>query len=70
MQLLQKYKSIIKKKKKKLDEKEFLEKTNLDSIKVLISKALIHSYIDHDKFISVNIVLREYNEIKRKNQKS
>ena len=39
-------------------------KTKLIIIKFLISKALIDSYINYDEFISVNNVLREYNEIK------
>ena len=30
----------------------------------LISKALIHSYINHEEFASVNNVLRQYNEMK------
>ena len=38
-------------------------KTKLNSIKVLISKASIDSYINHDKFVLVNNVLREYNYI-------
>ena len=33
-------------------------------MKVLISKSLIGSYFSLDKFVSVNTVLREYNEIK------
>ena len=41
-----------------------LGKDKLNTIEVLISKALIDSYISHDEFVSVNIVLREYNEIK------
>ena len=41
-----------------------LAKTKLYTVEVLISKALINSYIDHDQFISVNNVLRENNEIK------
>ena len=39
-------------------------KTKLNTIEVLISKALINSCIDNDKFVSVNNVLRAYNEIK------
>ena len=39
-------------------------KTRLNSIEVLISKALIDSYINHDKFVSPNKVLRKYNEMK------
>ena len=41
------------------------ENTKLNTIQVLISKALIDSYIDHDEFISVNNMLREYNEMKK-----
>ena len=41
-----------------------LEKDNLISVKVLISEALVDSYISHDEFISINNVLREYCEIK------
>ena len=40
-----------------------LAKTKLDTIKVLISKSLINSFISHDEFVSVNNVLREYNKI-------
>ena len=36
-----------------------LAKTELNTIKVLISKALINSYINHDEFVSVNNMLRE-----------
>ena len=32
----------------------------------MISKALIDLYINHDEFISVNNVVREYNEMKEK----
>ena len=41
-----------------------LAKTELNTIKVLISKAVINSYINHDEFVSVNNMLREYNEMK------
>ena len=57
------YKSIIKKKKKKHDGTVLLGKNKLDTIEVLISKALIDSYISHDEFVSVNNVLREYDEM-------
>ena len=46
------------------DKIVLLGKDKLNTIEVLISKALIDSYISHDEFVSVNIVLREYNEIK------
>ena len=35
-------------------------KTEWNTIKVLISKSLINSCINHDEFVSVNNVLREY----------
>ena len=60
---IKKYESTIKK-NKKYDEIVLLRKTKLDVIEVLISKALIDSYINHDEFVLVNNVLREYNEIK------
>ena len=41
-----------------------LGKAKLDTIDTLISKVLIKSYINHDKFVSVNNVLREYYEMK------
>ena len=58
------YESIFKKKRKKHDKIVLLAKTKLNAIEVLISKALIDSYINHDKFVSVNNVLKAYNEIK------
>ena len=39
-----------------------LVKDKLNTIEVLISKTLIDSYISHEETISVNNVLREYNE--------
>ena len=41
------YKSIIKKKKKKYDKIALLGEDQLNAIKVLISKALVDSYISH-----------------------
>ena len=66
MQSIKKYKSITKKKKKKHDKIVLLEKKKLNAIEVIISKALIDSYVSHDEFVSVNNVLREY-EMKEKN---
>ena len=57
--------SIIKK-KNKYDKIVLLVKTKLDTIKDLFSKFLIDSYISHDKFVSVNNALREYNDMKVK----
>ena len=54
-----KYNPIIMK-KKKYDKIVLLGKAKLNTFEILISKALINSYISHDKFVSVNNVLREY----------
>ena len=61
---IKKYKSIIKKKKKKHDKILMLEKEKWNTIEVLIFKALIDSYISNDEFVSVNNVLWEYYEMK------
>ena len=61
----QKHMPIIKK-KNKYDKIVLLVKTKLDTIKDLFSKFLIDSYISHDKFVSVNNALREYNDMKVK----
>ena len=61
---IKKYKSIIAKKKKKHDKIVLLTKSNLNSIEVLISKALIDSNISHDEFVLVNNVLKEYSNMK------
>ena len=45
-------------------------KDKLNIIEVLISKALINSYISHDKFVTVSNVLREYNEMKNETKNS
>ena len=41
-----------------------LAKPELNTIEVLISTALIDTYVSHGKFVSVNNVLREHNEMK------
>ena len=55
---IKKYKSVIKKKKKKHDKILVLGKDKLNTIAVEIFKALIDSYISHDEFLSGNNVLR------------
>ena len=40
-----------------------LAKTKLTAVKVLISKAFIDPYINHDELVLLNNMLREYNEI-------
>ena len=57
---IKKYKAIIKKKKKNHGTITLLAKTKLSSVEILISKALIHSYISHDEFFLVNNALKEY----------
>ena len=59
---IKKYRSIIK--IKKHNYIVLSAKAKLNSVKGLISKVLIYSYINHDNFVSVN-VSREYNEIKK-----
>ena len=54
------YKLIIKKKRKKHDKIVSLAKTKLDAINVLISSALVDSYINLNEFVS----LKQHNEIK------
>ena len=56
------YKSIIK--KKKHDKIVLLAKSKLNSMEVLLSKALIDSVISHEEFILIN-VLKQYNEMKK-----
>ena len=41
-----------------------LGKDKLNTIEVLISKALIDSYFSQEEFVPVNNVWRKYNEIK------
>ena len=61
---IKRYKSIIKKKKKKHDKIVLLAKSKLNSIEVLVSKALIDSVISHGEFVLINNVITEYNKIK------
>ena len=61
---IKKYLLIIKKKKKKPDKIVLLGKDKLNTIEVLISKALIDSHTSLEEFVSVNIVLKEYYEMK------
>ena len=61
---IKKCKSIIKKKKKKHDKIVLLAKPKLNSIKVLISMALIDSNISHDEFILISNVLKEFHDTK------
>ena len=53
---IEKYKSIIKKKKKKQDEIALLPKTNLDCIQDLVSISLTDSYIERDYFDLIDVL--------------
>ena len=53
-----KYKSIIKKKKKKHDKIVLLSKSKLNSKEVLLLKALIYSNVSHDEFVLINNVIK------------
>ena len=46
-----------------------LGKDDLNTIEVLISKALLNSYINCGEFVSVNNVLKEYNYMKEERRK-
>ena len=48
-----------------LDKIVLLAKTKSNTIEAFISKVLINSNINHDEFVSVNIVLKEYNKTKK-----
>ena len=61
---IKRYESIIKKKKKNCYKIVLLAKSKLNSIEVLISKALIDSNISYDEFVLVNNVLKEYGDMK------
>ena len=66
---IKKYKSIIKKKKKRHDEIVLLGKDELNTVEVLICKALINSHISHNKFVSVNNKLTEVNKMEKEIKK-
>ena len=55
---------MVKKKKKKHDKIVLLVTSKLNSVKVLVSKALINSIIFLDEFVLINNVLKENNEMK------
>ena len=65
---IKKYKSVIKRKKKKHDKRVLLAKTMLNSIEVLLSKDLIDLNSSHYEFVSINNVLKEYNDTRKKSK--
>ena len=63
---IKKYKSIIKKKKKKHDKIVSLAKSKLNRKEVLIYKSLTDSNISRNEVASINNALKEYEEVKEK----
>ena len=63
---IKKYKSTIKNKKKKHDKIVLLAKSKLNSIEVIISKAVIDSFISHDEFVSINNGQSEYDKMRKR----
>ena len=53
------------KKKKKHDKIVLLKISKFNTIRVLVTKSLMDSYIIHYEFILVNNILREYNKMKK-----
>ena len=66
---IKKYKSIIKKEKKKHDKIALSGNDKLNTIEVLICKPFTDSYISHDEFVSIDNVFREYYEMKEEIKK-
>ena len=65
---IRKHKSMNKKKKKKHNKRVLLTKSKLNSIEVLICKALIDSNISQDEFLLINDVLKGFYEWKNQLQ--
>ena len=61
---IKKYNSMIKKKGKN-NKIALLANGKLNTKEVLISRALINTNISHDEFVSVNNLLREYDDIEK-----
>ena len=67
---IKRYKSLIKKKKKQHGKIILSAKPKLNSIEVLISKALIDTNISHDEFVLINNVLKEFYGTKEESKNS
>ena len=65
---IRKHKSMNKKKKKKHNKRVLLTKSKVNSIEVLICKALIDSNISQDEFLLINDVLKGFYEWKNQLQ--
>ena len=64
------HKTIIKKEKNKHGQIVLLAKNKLNTMKVLHFRAFFDSYIKYDDFVSVNNVLKEYDDMKEEMKKS
>ena len=62
---IKKYKSIIKKKKKKHDTTALLAKSKLNSIEALLSKALVYSVISNDEFKDLINFIKDFSLFKK-----
>ena len=60
---------MIKKKKKKHDKIISLAKSTLNSVEVLISKVVINSNINHNEFVLINNVPKEFADMKKEIKK-
>ena len=67
---IKKYKSIIKKKKKKHDKIVLLAKSKFNSTGVLISKVLTDSNISHNEFVLINNIMKEFYDMNEEIKKS
>ena len=67
---MKKYMSIIKRKRKKRDRIVLLAKSKLNSIGVVISKALIDSNISHEEFVLINNILKEFYDMNEETENS
>ena len=63
-------KSIIKKKKKRHDKILSIAKSKLNTVEILISKALIYSNVSHAEFVLINNVLKEFDNMKEEIENS
>ena len=61
--VIKNFKSIIE--KRKHDKTILLAKTKLNTLEILISKALINSNISHDELFSINNVPKKYDDLKK-----
>ena len=64
------HKTIIKKEKNKHGQIVLLAKNKLNTMKVLHFRAFFVSYIKYDDFVSVNNLLKEYDDMKEEMKKS